>query len=101
MYGMFIYGNLFADELNNWLIYNAGFKQLQCQIYAYYKYAPDRNKLVVLYYIDECVYWYTSEGLKEWFAGKLGKILHFKFLGYTHWFISINISVFLSRCFQE
>ena len=23
---------------------------------------------------------------------KLGKILHFKFLGYTYWFISINIS---------
>ena len=29
----------------------------------YYKYAPDGSMLVVLYYVDDCVYWYTSEEL--------------------------------------
>ena len=58
----------------------------------YYKYAPDGTKIVVLYYVDECVYWYTYESLRKWFVGTLGKILHVNFLGYAHWFISIRIS---------
>ena len=37
----------------------AGIKQLQCQMSIYYKYEPDGSKLVVLYYVVECVNWYT------------------------------------------
>ena len=33
MYGMTYSGILFYDDLNNWLIGKAGFKQSQCQIY--------------------------------------------------------------------
>ena len=33
---------------------------------VYYKYAPDGSKLVVLSYVDNCVYWYTSEYLEKW-----------------------------------
>ena len=40
MYGMTNYGNIFDDELNNWLIDESNFKQSQCQMYLYYKYAP-------------------------------------------------------------
>ena len=29
----------------------------------YYKYAPDRSKIVVLYYVDDFVYWYKNEDL--------------------------------------
>ena len=29
----------------------------------YYKYAPDGSKIVVLSYVDDCVYWYTNEDL--------------------------------------
>ena len=54
---------LFYDDLTNWLIDEAGFKQSQCQISKYYKYAPYVLKLVVLSYVDDCVYWYTYEGL--------------------------------------
>ena len=61
MYGINNSGNLFANEFTNWLIDNAGFKQLQCKMSIYYKYAPDRSKLVVLSYIDNCVYWYIYE----------------------------------------
>ena len=60
MYGMTNSGKLFADELTNCLIDKAGVKQSQCQISIYYKYAPDGYKLVVLSYVDCCVYWYTS-----------------------------------------
>ena len=63
MYGMTNSGKLFFDELTNWMIYEAGFKQSQCQISIYYKYAPYGSKLFVLYYVDDCVYWYTSEEL--------------------------------------
>ena len=58
----------------------------------YYKYAPDRGKNVVLSYVGDCVYWYTSEGLGKWFVYTLGKISHVNFLGYAHWFMSIIIS---------
>ena len=58
----------------------------------YYKYAPDRSKIVVLSYVDYCVYWYTYEALGKWFVGTLGNILHVYFLGYAHWFMSIRIS---------
>ena len=57
----------------------------------YYKYAPDGSKIVVLSYVDDCAYWYTSESLGKWFVHTLGKIFHMKFLGYSHWFMSIRI----------
>ena len=41
----------------------------------YYKYAPDGTHIVVLYYIDDCVSWCTSEALGKWFVDNLGKIL--------------------------
>ena len=62
MYGMTNSGKLFANELTEWLL-EAGFIQSQCQMSIYYKYAPDGSKIVVLYYVDDCVYWYTNEDL--------------------------------------
>ena len=58
----------------------------------YYKYAPDGSKIVVLSYVDDCVYWYTYEFIVKWFVDHLGSIFHVDFLGYTHWFMSIIIS---------
>ena len=66
--------------------------QSQCQMSICYKYAPDGSKIVVLSYVDDCVYWYTNEDLGKWFVDTLGKILHVKFLGFAHWFMSIRIS---------
>ena len=92
MYGMNIYGKLFSDELTEWLL-EAGFIQYQCQMSIYYKYAPDGSKIVVLSYVDECVYWYTNEDIGKWFVDTLGKRFHVKFLGYAHWFMSVIISL--------
>ena len=58
----------------------------------YYKYATYGTQIFVLSYVDDCVYWYTSEALGKWFVDTLGKIFHVKFLGYAHWFMSIRIS---------
>ena len=58
----------------------------------YYKYAPDGTKIVILSYVDDCVYWYTSEALGKTFVYTLGKRFHVNFLGYAHWFMSIIIS---------
>ena len=58
----------------------------------YYKYAPDGSKIVVLSYVDDCVYWYKNEFLGKWFVETLVKRFHVNFLGYAHWFISIIIS---------
>ena len=91
MYGMNKYGKLFADELTEWLL-EAGLIQYQCQMSIYYKYAPDGSKIVVLSYVDDCVYWYTNEDLGKWFVDTLGKIFHVNLLGYAHWFMSIIIS---------
>ena len=62
MYGMTNYGKLFADELTEWLL-GADFIQSQCQMSIYYKDAPYGTKIVVLFDVDECVSWYTSEDL--------------------------------------
>ena len=59
MYGMTNPGKLFAGDLTEWLI-EEGFMQSQCQMSIYYKYAPDGSKIVVLSYVDDCVYWYTN-----------------------------------------
>ena len=53
---------LFSDELSECLL-EAGFIQYQCQMSIYYKYAPYGTLIVVLHYVDDCVYWYTSESL--------------------------------------
>ena len=80
MYGMTNSCKLFADELIEWLI-DEGFMQPQCQMSIYYKYAPDGFKIVVLSYVDDCVYWYTNEDLVKWFVDILGKRFHVNFLG--------------------
>ena len=64
MYGMTNYGKLFAGELTEWLL-EAGLIKSQCQMYIYYKYAPYGSKIVVLSYVDDCVYWYTNEYILE------------------------------------
>ena len=84
-------GKLFADEMTEWLI-KAGFIQSQCQMYIYYKYAPDGSKIVVLYYVDDCVYWYTNEDNGKLFVDTLGKKFHVNFSGYSHWFMSMRTS---------
>ena len=38
-------GKLFADELTEWFIVS-GFIKYKCQMYIYYKYAPDEKKLL-------------------------------------------------------
>ena len=86
------YRKLSVDELTNCLIYEAGFNQPKCQISVYYKYAPYGSTLVVLSYIDDCLYWYTSEELVQWFVDISVKIFHVNLLGYAHWFIYIRIS---------
>ena len=91
MYGMTISGKFFADELTK-LLLEASFIQSQCQISIYYKYAPEESNIVVLYYVDDCVYWYTNEDLGFWFVDTLGKRFHVNFFGYAHWLISIRIS---------
>ena len=63
MYGMINSKEVFSDELTNWLIYKAGFKQTQCYMSMYYKNALHVSKLVVLYYVDDFIYWYTYEEL--------------------------------------
>ena len=84
-------GKLFTDELTEWLIEEV-FVQSQCQISIYYKYAPDGSNIVVLSYVDYCVYWYTNEDLGKWFFDTPGKRFHVNFLGFAHWFMSIRIS---------
>ena len=91
MYGMTNSGKLFADKLTECLL-EAGFIQSQCQMSIYYKYAPDGSKIVVLSYVDDCVYWYTNEDIGKWFVDSLGEGFHVNFLGYSHWFMSIIIS---------
>ena len=84
------YGELFADELTKWLL-EAGFIQSQSKMSIYYKYAPDGTNHFVLSYVDDCVYWNTSEALRKWFVDNLGKRFHMNFLGFSHWFMSIRI----------
>ena len=61
-------------------------------MYICYKHAPDGSKIVVLSYVDDCVYWYTNEDIGKWFVDTLGNRFHVKFLGYEHWFMPIRIS---------
>ena len=91
MYGITNSGILFADDLTDWLL-EATFIQSNCQMSIYYKYTSDGSKIVVLSYVDDYVYWYTSEALGKWFVDTLGKRFHANFLGYAHWFMSIRIS---------
>ena len=78
MYGMTNYGKLFADELTE-LFLEAGFIQSQCQMSIYYEYAPDGSKIVVLSYVDDCVYWYTNKYLGKWLVDTLRKRFHVDF----------------------
>ena len=93
MYGMTSYGNLFSKELTEWLL-ETGFIQSQCQMSIYYKYLPYGTLIVVLSYVYDCVYWYASEALRKCFVEILGKRFHVNFLGFSHWFMSVETIYF-------
>ena len=65
MHVMTNFWNLFADDLTEWLI-ESGFIQSQCHMSIYYKYAPDGKKMIVLSYVDDCVYCCTSKYLEKY-----------------------------------
>ena len=90
VYGMTNSVKLFSDELTNWLIVKEGFKQSQWG--KKYKCATDGSNLVVLSYVNTCVYWYTSEEIGQWFLDKNLNIFYMNLLVYEHWFMSIRIS---------
>ena len=46
----------------------------------------------ILSYIDNFLYWYTSEILGKWFVDTLGMTLHVNLFGYSHWLMTIVIS---------
>ena len=56
MYGMTNYRKLFTDELKDWLI-ETDFIKYQFKVSIFYKYAPDGIRIVVIYYVDDCVFW--------------------------------------------
>ena len=58
----------------------------------YYKYAPNGTEIVVLSYVDYCIYWYASEAIGKWFVETRGNRYHVNFLGYAHWLMSMRIS---------
>ena len=91
MYGMTNSEKLFYDELTKWFI-EAEFIQSKFQKSIYYKYATYGSKMVVLSYVDDCVYWYTNEDIGKWSVDTSGKKFHVNFLGYAHWFMSIRTS---------
>ena len=51
----------------------------------YYKHVPDGSKLLMLSYVDDYVYWYTSEELVKWFLDTLVNIFLVNSLGYENW----------------
>ena len=57
----------------------------------YYNCVQYGTNVVVLSYVDDYVYWYTSESLRKWFVDMLGNVLHVNFFGYGHWSMSIII----------
>ena len=79
IYGMTNFRMLFSDEVTEWLL-EADLIQSQCQMSIYYEYSPDESNMVVLFYVDAFVYWYTSEALGKWFVDILGEIFHVNFL---------------------
>ena len=84
MYGMNNSKKLFSDKLTYWIINESVFNKSQYQMYINYKYAPDGSKLVVLYYVEEWVYWYIYDEIVKWFVDKLGNRFHVRLLGYAH-----------------
>ena len=84
MHSMTNYGKLFSDELTEWLV-EVGFIKSQCKMSIYYKYAPDGSKIIVSFYIVDCVYWYNYKALGKWFVETTGNRLHVNLLGYAHW----------------
>ena len=70
LYGMTNSGKLFFDEFTYWLL-EGGFIKSQCQMSIYYKYAPDGTTIIVLFYVDDCIYSYTSEALVKWSVDNL------------------------------
>ena len=91
MRGMNNSWKLFSDELTDWLL-ESGLININVRCLSIINMHQTQKKIVVLSYVDDCVYWYTSEALEKQFVDTLGKRFHMNFLVHAHWFISIRIS---------
>ena len=69
MYGMTNSGKLFSDKITNLMIYESVINQSKYQMSVYYKYETNGNKLVVLSYVDDCVYIYFLLGTSKVICG--------------------------------
>ena len=67
MHGITNSGKLLYNKITEWLI-ESGFIKYKYQMSIYYKYVQYGKEMVVLLYIDDCVYCYTSEALGKWFV---------------------------------
>ena len=56
------------------------------------QYVPDGSNLVVLSYVEDLVYWNTSEEIGHWFVDTLDKISHVNLTGYANFCIYIRTS---------
>ena len=81
MYGITNSGKLSSDALTECFINEAGFKIYKFQMSINYRYAPE---IVVLSYVDDCVYWYIYEALVKCFVDNLRNRFNVKFLGFSH-----------------
>ena len=47
----------------------------------YYKYSPEEKNIVVLSYVDDCVYWYTSDAIGNFVCGYFRKEITCELIG--------------------
>ena len=90
MYGMTLSGKYWYEEFRDWLV-SVGFTQSSTCPVLFTRHEPDGSFLRIIFYIDDGLYFATSDGALERFKKELPERFNVVFQGTAHWYLSARI----------
>ena len=90
MYGMALSGKYWYQELQEWLLEN-GFIQSKVIACLFWKTFEDGSKVYLLDYVDDCLYYGTSDVSLKKFETEISARFDLTLMGQAHWYLSTRI----------
>jgi hypothetical protein len=90
MYGMSLSGKYWYQELQEWLLENS-FMQSKVIACFFWKNFEDGSKIYLLDYVDDCLYYGTSEASLKIFEKEISARFDLTLMGQAHWYLSTRI----------
>ena len=91
MYGMTLSGKYWYQDCRDWLI-SVGFMECPTCLVLFNRKDKDGSELWIIIYIDDFLYFGTTEKTRKQFEAQFGTRFNIEFQGLAHWYLASRIS---------